>query len=149
MAKLTAMQVAYVKNRATGMAAGEAARAAGYMAASAKVSASRMERNPRIRDAIAAARAEAAGSKADSEPPVFQDAESYLRAVVTGTVAPDPVRVGAARALLPFEKARQRAPIKSATPKQLARQDERNEEQALLDAWAERAAAVRARLKQT
>jgi hypothetical protein len=54
--------------------------------------------------------------------------------------------VSAARALIQYQKARQRAPVKSPPPRQLAENPARTEERDMLDAWAEKAAAVRARL---
>jgi hypothetical protein len=69
--------------------------------------------------------------------------------VVQGVAAPDPVRVGAARALLPFERARQRAPKKSASPKAMQEADVKATEQALLDRGAAKAAEVRKRMGRT
>lgn len=141
---MTPKQREYVRHRAAGLGQARAAIAAGYAASSAKVIASRMEQQPAIRAAIDEARTDPA---ADAGTPEYESAEDYLSAVVRGTAVPDPVRVGAARALLPFERARQRAPMKSATPKQMNASNALAEEEALLDAWAEKAAAVRARLK--
>lgn len=148
---MTPRQLEYIRHRAAGLPPTSAARAAGYAEASAKVSACRMEANPEIAAAIEAARQDrqeerpAAGEDA-SEAPAYIDAESYLMGVVQGLTPPDPVRVSAARALIQYQKARQRAPVKSPPPKQLAEHDKQAEERALLDQWAEKAAEVRARL---
>lgn len=141
---MTRKQAEYIRHRAGGLGQAQAAKAAGYAKSSAKVIASRMERLPAIRAAIAAARADAQSGAADVQE--FDSAESYLLGVVRGQTPPDPVRVGAARALLPFERARQRAPLKGPTPRQLDRRDAAAGEQALLDDWAQKAATVRARL---
>lgn len=117
---MTPRQTAYVAHRAAGLGQEQAALAAGYAESSAKVIASRMEKLPAIRAAIDAARKAAKAGHADDAPPEFEGAEDYLLAVVKGLVPPDPVRVGAARALLPYVKARQRAPVKSRPPKELA-----------------------------
>lgn len=141
--QMTPRQTEYVKHRAAGLGQAQAAKAAGYAPVSAKVIASRMEKLPAIRAAIDEAR----DAKPDTGPLEFEDAQSYLRAVVKGTTPADPVRVGAARALLPFERARQRAPVKGPTPQQLDRRDAQSAEQELLEAWAQKAATVRDRLK--
>lgn len=116
---MTPKQVAYIKHRAAGLGQERAAIAAGYAESSAKVIASRMEKMPEIRAAVDEARREAKDSQVDDAPAEFADAESYLLAVVQGKAPPDPVRVGAARALLPYLKARQRAPLRARTAKQL------------------------------
>jgi hypothetical protein len=146
---MTPKQTEYARLRAAGLGKAQAAKTAGYAAGSAKVVASRMEKMPEILAAIAAGRS----SQASPAPPAgapdieFDSAESYLAAVVKGLTLPDPVRVGAARALLPYEKGKQRAPVKSATPRQLDSQNKLIAEQELLDKWAEKAAQVRERLK--
>ena len=116
---MTPKQTLYARHRAAGLGQAQAALKAGYAKQSAKVIASRMERMPAIQEAIDAARREANGDHADDAPPEFADAESYLLAVVKGQVPPDTVRVGAARAQLPYLNARKRAPLKSKTPRQL------------------------------
>lgn len=138
---MTPKQRAYVEHRAAGLGQERAALEAGYAKASAKVSASRMERDPEIRRAIDAARGGAGELRR------YQGAEDYLLAVVRGKETPDPVRVGAARALLPYLTPRKRAPKKSATPREMQAQDATATEAALLEQWAERAQRVRARLR--
>lgn len=55
----------------------------------------------------------------------FDGPEDFLLAVVRGEVPADPVRVGAARALLPFVKRRQRVPLAATrTPKAQQAADE-------------------------
>jgi hypothetical protein len=134
-----------VQHRAAGLGQERAALEAGYARASAKVSASRMERDPSIARAIREAR-EAAR---DAAPALreYQGAEDYLIAVVRGKETPDPVRVGAARALLPYLEPRRRATKKSASPRQMQHNAALATESALLEAWAEKARKVRERLR--
>lgn len=146
---MTPKQTAYVQHRAAGMTQARAAVAAGYAEQSAKVIASRMEKLPAIREAIAAARAAAKSNTPVDASPEFDDAESYLAAVVQGLTPPDPVRVGAARVLIQYQRQRQRSPLKNATPRQLASKGTAAREEELLDLWSVRAAAIRARLKRT
>lgn len=144
---MTPKQCKYIECRVSGLGQAQAAVKAGYAESSAKVIASRMEKLPDIRAAIdegLKAKYPPQGETPDAE---FESAEAYLQAVVRGLAVPDPVRVGAARALLPFERARQRAPIKAATPQQMDARDKLVGEKELLDQWAEKAAQVRARLK--
>lgn len=138
---MTPKQIDYVKHRAAGLGQARAAVAAGYAPGSAKVIACRMERLPAVREAITAARA-----AAQETAPEFADAESYLEAVVKGTVSPDPLRIQAARTLIAYQRGRQRAPVPSPTPAQLNKRAAADNDQNFLDAWALKAAAVRARL---
>ena len=138
--KLTDKQTAYVQHRAAGLGQERAAIEAGYAKSSAKISASRMERSPDIKAAIDAARQ-------STQAETYASAEDYLQAVVQGRAVPDPVRVGAARCLIQYERGRERGPVKSASPTELARRGEQDKEQELRDAWAETAAKVRERLK--
>jgi len=46
-----------------------------------------------------------------SEQDFFDDAESYLLAVVQGRTVPDVVRVQAAKALIAYQTAKKRAPV--------------------------------------
>ena len=137
---MTPKQAEYVRHRASGLGQKQAAIAAGYSPRSAKVSASRMERNPAIRQAIVEARQ--AGT-----PALYEDAESFLAAVVQGATPADPVRVGAARTLIQYQRRRERSPLKGPTPRELARRDAQAAEQELLDAWAAKATAIRERLE--
>lgn len=144
---MTPKQHAYARHRASGLGQAQAAKAAGYSPKSAKVSASKMEKQPSIRKAIAAARKATPASAADAAAPEFADAESFLVAVVQGATPADPVRVSAARTLIQYQRKRERAPLKSATPTQMDHRDALGAEKELLDAWAQKAAEVRKRLK--
>lgn len=73
----------------------------------------------------------------------YPDAESYLMAVIKGETAPDAVRVGAARTMLAYQKARVRGPVKSPPPAELARKSEAAEEKELAEDFERRAAVVR------
>ena len=77
----------------------------------------------------------------------FDDAEAYLVAVVQGRTEPDAVRVQAARTLIQYEKARQRAPVKSLPPKRLHEKTERDVEKSRLSDFEVQAAKVREKLK--
>jgi hypothetical protein len=122
---LTPRQTAYIKHRAAGLGQAQAAIKAGYAKSSAKISACRMEKLPAIRAAIDAARKAAKGDHADDAPLEFEGAEDYLLAVVKGLVPPDPVRIAAAKALMPFTKRRQRVPLAAVrTPKAQQHADE-------------------------
>lgn len=81
-----------------------------------------------------------------ADSPVFASAEDYLAAVVAGTEPADPARISAARGLISYQRAKQRAPVKGATPTQLDRRDAQDTEKERLDAWARTAEKVRARL---
>lgn len=99
------------------------------------------ERIPAVREAIEKARAgEVEGAT------VYLDPEAYLQAVACGRAVPDAVRVAAARALLPYLRMRQRAPLRGRTPRELDARAAREEEDRLLEEWAEKARKVRARL---
>ena len=69
------------------------------------------------------ARTGAGAKKKDrSDQAFYADAESYLLAVVQGLTTPDAVRVQAAKTLIVYQQAKQRAPVKSKTPSQLHEQ---------------------------
>lgn len=115
---LTPKQLEYARHRASGLGQARAAVEAGYAVGSAKVSASKLEHRPDIQEAIAAARE--AGKAAGASHGEDYDAEGYLAAVVAGKAVPDPQRIAAAKALLPYLRAKTRAPVKSRPPKELA-----------------------------
>lgn len=77
----------------------------------------------------------------------FDDAEAYLVAVVQGRTEPDAVRVQAARTLIQYEKARQRAPVKSLPPRKLHEKTERDVEKSRFADFERESAKVRARLQ--
>jgi len=92
---------------------------------------------------------EGAGAKKKdrSKQEFFDDAESYLLAVVQGITAPDAVRVTAAKALIQYQKAKQRAPVKSKTPSQLHKQSISSVEKAASDEFEKKANQIRGKLK--
>ena len=93
-------------------------------------------------------RAGAGAKKKDrSEQEFFDDAESYLLAVVQGNTAPDAVRVTAAKALIQYQKAKQRAPVKSKTPSQLYAQSISSVEKAISEEFEKKANQIRKKLK--
>lgn len=75
----------------------------------------------------------------------YASAVDYLAAVVAGDELPDPARVAAAKALLPFQSPRQRAPLRSKPPRQLQDSEKIAAEAAARDEWTQKAAAIRAR----
>jgi hypothetical protein len=141
---LTDRQRRYAEGRSRGLGQERAAIEAGYAEASAKVSASRMERDPAVRAAIESART--AGGTEERPQQRYEDAEAYLLAVVRGDVPPDPVRVSAARAILPYQRRRERAPLKGDTPKRMAERTQHDAQAQELEAWAETEKRVRARV---
>ncbi len=145
---VTPKQDSYIQHRAAGMLQARAAAAAGYSEKTTKVIASRLESKPEIKEAIELARQSASANRTANteDQPEFENAEQYLVAVVQGTTPPDPLRITAAKTLIAYQKGRQRAPIKSATPGQMNAASALAEDVDMLDQWAEKAAAVRARL---
>jgi hypothetical protein len=90
-----------------------------------------------------------AGRPKKRRPPTareYKDAVDYLAAVVSGAEQPDAVRVAAAKALLPFQSPRQRAPVASPPPRQLQHKSQLSNEEAAREAWKAKSAEVRARL---
>jgi hypothetical protein len=131
---LTEKQREYVRHRAAGLPQTAAARAAGYTVKGAKVIASRLERDPKIRAAIEMSRRRHTRMPAAARTPrEYSNPESYLRAVVAGETRADPIRVAAAKALLPFLEPRRRAPKRSVTPKEMDAANALAVEQDLLD----------------
>lgn len=82
-----------------------------------------------------------------SEQDFFNDAESYLLAVVQGRTSPDAVRVQAAKTLIQYQQAKQRAPVKSKTPTQLHDQSLSSIQKAVSAEFEQKADEIRARLK--
>jgi len=80
-----------------------------------------------------------------TDEPIFRTAEAYLEAVVAGTVAPDAVRVQAAKCLISYQQSKQRAPKKSLTPAQMEEKEKRAIEGAIASEFEAKAAAIRAR----
>lgn len=69
----------------------------------------------------------------------------YLRAVALGAEPGDPLRVAAAKAALPFEAPKARAPVASPPPEKLRATVERTADLAAADDFARRADEVRRR----
>lgn len=78
---------------------------------------------------------------------VFPDAKSYLEAVATGRTFPDAVRVAAAKALLPYESEKKRAPVASPSPAKLRVKTQKDIESSVVADFEERAAAIRKKLE--
>lgn len=78
-----------------------------------------------------------------SEQERFEDAEAYLLAVVRGETLPDSVRVTAAKALIAYQKAKQRAPVKSPPPSQLRKKTETDLERSNIEQFEVKAAKIR------
>lgn len=77
----------------------------------------------------------------------FDDAESYLLAVVQGRTVPDAVRVQAAKSLIAYQTAKKRAPVKSPPPSKLQAKTERDIEKSNIDDFEKRAAKVREKFR--
>lgn len=143
---MTPMQAKYVHNRVkAGMTQERAAVEAGYSPHGAAAAACRLEHTPYIQAAMAELRqSETIDTKATIAP--YDDAQSYLEAVALGQAVPDAIRVAAAKAILPYQKGRQRAPKKSLPPRALAERESRDTDRDMLDRWAEKAAEIRRRM---
>lgn len=91
-------------------------------------------------------RAGAGAKKKDrGEQDFYQDAESYLMAVVQGLTAPDAVRVQAAKTLIAYQQAKQRVPVRSKTPAQLHEQSISSVEKAKGADFEKKAAKIRSK----
>lgn len=77
----------------------------------------------------------------------FETAEEYLLAVVQGRTEPDTVRVQAAKTLIAYQKAKQRAPVESPSPKKLREKTQKDIAKASVDEFEKKAAKVRARFE--
>ena len=90
-----------------------------------------------------------AGRPKKARPPTarqYEDAIAYLAAVVSGAEQPDAVRVAAAKALLPFQSPRTRAPIKSPPPRQLQSQADMSKQRDAQEDWNRKALEIRTRM---
>ena len=74
----------------------------------------------------------------------YPDVFSYLRAVALGTEPGDPLRVAAAKVVLPYEAPRRRAPVESPPPRKLAAAADAAVAREATTDFEARAAAVRA-----
>ena len=77
----------------------------------------------------------------------YNDALAYLEAVVRGDEPADGLRIAAAKAVLPFQAPKARAPVESPPPKTLRRKVETGLAAVERDAWLQTEAAIRARHK--
>ena len=77
----------------------------------------------------------------------FEDAESYLLAVVQGRAIPDAVRVQAAKSLIAYQTAKKRAPVKSLPPAKLQAKTEKDVEKSINDDFEKKAAAIREKFR--
>lgn len=77
----------------------------------------------------------------------YDDALTYLEAVVRGDEAADPLRIAAARIVLPYQSPKTRAPVESPPPSTLRTKAKRSQESSAAQDWEKRAAAVKARFK--
>lgn len=77
--------------------------------------------------------------------PIFEDAESYLAAVVAGTVAADPVRVQAAKALIGYQRAKVREKVKGKTPTEINKSEQMQADAAVIEDFETRAQEIRTR----
>jgi len=78
---------------------------------------------------------------------VFNTSQDYLEAVVKGLIAPDSVRVAAAKILIQYEKAKQRAPVKSLPPEKLRTKTQRDVERSINEGFEKKAAKIREKFK--
>jgi cytochrome c556 len=77
----------------------------------------------------------------------FEDAQSYLLAVVQGRTPPDAVRVQAAKTLIQYETAKKRAPVKSPSPSQLHEKTQADIEKTVADEFERKAEQLRSKYK--
>jgi hypothetical protein len=75
----------------------------------------------------------------------YADAEAYLVAVVEGREQAEPARIMAAKTLIMYQRQRQRAPIASLAPRQLARTNATAAERDRIEAWERRAREIEAK----
>jgi len=73
----------------------------------------------------------------------FEDAQSYLLAVVQGRTIPDAVRVQAAKTLITYETAKKRAPVQSPAPAKLREKTHRDIEKTVAIDFEKKAAKIR------
>ena len=73
----------------------------------------------------------------------FDGAQSYLLAVVQGRTVPDSVRVMAAKTLIQYETAKQRAPVQSPAPAKLREKTHRDIEKNVAIDFEKKAAKIR------
>lgn len=76
----------------------------------------------------------------------YESAEAYLAAVVSGEETADRDRIAAAKALMPFQRQRERVPLQSPAAKQMNKASERSLEKRQQDEWKKKSESVRLRL---
>lgn len=77
----------------------------------------------------------------------YESAEAYLHAVVIGDEPPDRNRIAAAKAMLPYQVAKRRAPLASEAPKQMALSEELDQERQQAAEWEKTQQGIRAKLR--
>jgi hypothetical protein len=98
---------------------------------------------------IGAGRKPATARNADAPaPPRYGDALSYLEAVVRGDEPADGLRIAAAKAVLPFQAPKKRAPVASPPPEKLRSATTRAAERTEREAFHARAAEVRRKFQE-
>lgn len=85
-----------------------------------------------------------AAAKVEAPQPAgfYADAEAYLAAVVEGREQAEPARIMAAKTLIQYQRQRQRAPIASLAPRQLARTNATAAETDRAKEWERRAREI-------
>lgn len=99
------------------------------------------------RKAAATARDGAASPPQGGTVKHYDDALTYLEAVVRGDETADPLRIAAARIVLPYQSPKTRAPVESPPPSTLRVKERRAKASSAAEDWEKRAAAVKARFK--
>jgi len=79
----------------------------------------------------------------------YQDAQSYLEAVVRGETPADPHRIAAAKTLMAYQLPLLRAKAESPSPKKLKRKQQTHTEKHNLLKFEEKAAKIRAKYEAT
>lgn len=74
-------------------------------------------------------------------------AMAYLADVAAGRVEPNRDRIAAARAILPYQAPRQRAPLKSPRPAELQKKTDLSQEREANAAWDAKVIEIRSRLQ--
>lgn len=76
----------------------------------------------------------------------YSTAEAYLAAVVSGDEPPDRDRIAAAKAMMPYQTAKVRAPVKTPAPKTMQKNQEQEQAEIQREAWQRKKEEVRRRL---
>ena len=126
MKNLTPKQSEFVSNKAAGLSHRDAAIAAGYSSSAAEATATKLMRNPAIRNAIKAAEntlgvAIPAADKNAMPRAEYTDPITFLEDVMNHQQLPVAMRADAAKQLLPYKHARMGETGKKETKKENAR----------------------------